>query len=302
MLLKSRQNQSGTTMKKCIITLYSLIDDFCKLYTEWEKANLVPSTKQRHREGQLSLSELMTVILFFYFSAYKDFKNYYMQYFCGERSNLFRLPTYSRVISLWPKIMTPLVILLHSMTGEHTGIYFIDSTKLQICHNKRTRSNRVFAKKATIGKSSYGWFMGFKLHLIINNRGQVMAIKITQGHKSDLSVASDLAKELCGKLFGDKGYISKKLFEDLYNRGLKIITGIRKDMKNHLLDVEEKIMLRKRSLIEGVFNILKNRMELEHTRSRSPLNYLIHILACIVSYSITKLNPKLNLQPILINP
>ena len=279
-----------------------MVDDFCKIYKEWEKQKLIPSAKQRERQGNLSLSELMTIILFFSLSPYKDFKNYYLAHFHGERKNLFNLPTYSRIVRLWPQIMLPLTILLHSLTGDHTGTYFIDATKLQICHNKRTSSNKVFAQKAKMGKSSYGWFMGFKLHLIINNHGQVMAIKITQGNKSDLSVAEKLSKDLLGKLYGDKGYISKKLFNDLYNRGLKIITGIRKDMKNHLLETEEKIMLRKRSLIEGVFNILKNRMCLEHTRHRSPLNFMIHILACVVSYSITKLASKLPLKPILINP
>jgi len=287
-------------MKKCITTLYSLVDDFCKIYQEWEKQKLIPSEKQRERQGNLGLSELMTIVLFFYLSSYKDFKNYYLQYFYGDRKNLFKLPTYSRIIQLWPRIITPLTILLHCLTGEHTGTYFIDSTKLQICHNKRTGSNKVFAHKAKMGKSSYGWFMGFKLHLIINNRGQVMAIKITQGNKSDMSVVEQLSKDLTGKMFGDKGYISKKLFENLYNRGLKIITGIRKDMKNHLFEMEEKIMLKKRSLIEAVFNILKNTMGLEHSRSRSPLNYLIHILACIASYAITKISPKTASQ--LISP
>ena len=156
-------------MKKCIITLYSLIDDFCKIYHEFEKQKFLPSNKIRDRQGKLTLSELMTIILFFYFSSYKDFKNYYLSYFSGERQKLFNLPSYSRIITLWPRLIIPLSILIHYLKGEHTGIYYIDSSKLQICHNKRTNSNKVFQKKANIGKSSYGLFMGFKLHLIINN-------------------------------------------------------------------------------------------------------------------------------------
>jgi hypothetical protein len=115
-----------------------------------------------------------------------------------------------------------------------------------------------------------------------------MAIKITKGNKSDLSCVSALTQGLQGKLFGDKGYISKDLFDKLMHRDLRLFTGIRKDMKNHLLELEDKILLRKRTLIESVFNVLKNRMHLEHTRHRSPLNFLVHILACIISYAITK--------------
>ena len=275
-------------MKKCITTIYYLVDNFCKIYNEWEKEKLLPSTKIRHRTGNLSLAELLTIVLYFYLSPCKDFKNYYLYFLPSKYSGYFKLVTYSRIIQLWSSLALPLVILLQQLKGEETGIYFIDSTKLQVCHNKRTSSNRVFGRIAKIGKSSYGWFMGFKLHLIINNKGEIMAIKITKGNASDLSAVSALTKGLEGKLFGDKGYISRDLFGKLYARDLRLFTGIRKDMKNYLLELEDKMLLRKRALIESVFNVLKNRMNLEHTRHRSPLNFLTHLLACIVSYAIAK--------------
>jgi hypothetical protein len=277
-------------MKKCITTVYYLVDNFCKIFHEWEKEKLLPSNKLRFRQGNLSLSELLTLVLYFYLSPCKDFKNYYLYHLPAKYSNYFKLVSYSRTIQLWPSLILPLTILIHQLKGDQTGMYFIDSTKLQICHNKRTSSNRVFGRIAKVGKSSYGWFMGFKLHLIINNKGEIMAIKITKGNANDLSAAGDLSKGLTGKLFGDKGYISKDLFGKLYARDLRLFTGIRKDMKNHLLELEDKIYLRKRSLIESVFNVLKNRMNLEHTRHRSPINFLVHIIACIVSYAVSKLS------------
>lgn len=276
-------------MKKCITTVYYLIDNFCVLFDEWEKKKLIPSNKKRHREGNLKLSELLTIVLYFYLSPCKDFKNYYLYFLPAKYPNYFKLVSYSRIVQLWPSLILPLAILIHQLKGEQTGIYFIDSTKLQICHNKRTSSNRVFGRKAKMGKSSYGWFMGYKLHLIINDKGEIMAIKITKANRSDLSVASNLAIELKGKLFGDKAYISRDLFAELYTKGLRIFTGIRKNMDNHLLEIEDKMLLRKRSLIESVFNVLKNRMNLEHTRHRSPTNFLIHILACLTSYAVSKL-------------
>lgn len=179
-------------------------------------------------------------------------------------------------------------MLIHILRGEETGTYFIDSTKLQICHNKRTSSNRVFKNIAKMGKASYGWFMGFKLHVIINNKGAIMSIKITKGNMSDIKVTYCLVKGLQGKLYGDKGYISKALFTKLFNNGLRIFTGIRKDMCNYLVTNADKLLMRKRVLIESVFNVLKNSMNLEHTRHRSPINFIVHILACISAYSITK--------------
>ena len=247
------------------------------------------NNKLRKREGNLSLSELITIVLYFYFSPSKDFKNYYLYFLPLKYRGYFKLVSYSRIIQLMPSLIVPISILLQLIKGEESGIYFIDSTKLQICHNKRTSANRVFGKLARVGKSSYGWFMGFKLHLIINHKAEIIAVKITKGNKSDLSCARVLSKGLEGKLFGDKGYISKNLFNDLYSSGLRLFTGLRKDMKNYLLENEDKMLMRKRVLIESVFNVLKNNMNLEHSRHRSPLNFLLHILACLTSYSISKI-------------
>jgi len=173
---------------------------------------------------------------------------------------------------------------MHLFKGEKNGTYFIVSTKLQICHNKRTGSNRVFKGLAKLGKSSYGWFMGFKLHIIINSIGEIMAVKITKGNVDDRLPADQLADGLVGKIFGDKGYIDNKLWNKLWKKGLQMIHGIKKNMKNYLLPLQDKLLLRKRSLVEGVFNIMKNVFNLEHTRHRSPVNFLVNTMSCIVAY------------------
>ena len=139
--------------------------------------------------------------------------------------------------------------------------------------------------------------MGFKLHLIINHKGEIMVIEITKGNKSDIATTPSLAQDLKGNIYGDKGYISKRLFKELFAKGLRLFTGIRKNMYNHLLEIPDKIALRKRSLIESVLNVLKNSMNLEHSRHRSPTNFIVHVLACVASYSINKfLNSKRFLQ------
>lgn len=275
-------------MKKCITTVFYLIDNFCQEYEKWEKSKLLPTNKQRNKSGKLSLSELISIVLFFYLSPCRDFKNYYLYFLPHKYKGYFKLVGYSRIIQLIPRLIMPLSIIMQCLYGEETGIYYIDSTKLQICHGKRTKGNKVFKNIAKIGRSSYGWFMGFKLHIIINHKGEIMAAKITKGNKHDTAVAADLASGLQGNIYGDKGYISKKLFSDLFKSGLRIFTGIRKDMKNHLLSNTDKLIMRKRVLVESVFNVLKNSMNLEHTRHRSPINFIVHILACITSFSILK--------------
>ena len=196
-------------MKKCLITIFCLVDDFCKEYAKWENHKLIPNGKVRQREGKLSLSELLTIVLGFYLSPCRDFKNYYLYYLPCRYKGYFSLVSYSRIIQLWGSLILPLSILLHCLRGEETGIYYIDSSKLQICHYKRTSRNKVFKGISKVGMSSYGWFMGFKIHLIINNKGQFMAIKITKANTSDIKAAYPLTSGLKGKLFGDKGYISK---------------------------------------------------------------------------------------------
>lgn len=277
-------------MRICITGLYYILSNFCKTYEEWERSYLLPSNKERNRTSNLNLAELMTILLYFYRSPCKDFKNYYLYHLPVKYKGYFKYVSYSRIIQLWPRMIMPLTILMHFLSGEETGIYFVDSSKLQICHNKRTSSNKVFGKKASMGKSSYGWFMGFKLHIIINNKGSILAIKITKGNVSDISVIEQLSKNLVGRIYGDKGYISKEIFNNLFKRGLTMITGIRKTMKNHLMYLEDKIYLRKRSLVESVFNNLKNNMNIEHTRHRSPLNFLTHIIACCCAFNLKYAN------------
>jgi hypothetical protein len=283
-------------MREDITFLYYFVDNFCKCYNAWVRRKLIPGLRQRCRDSEMSLSELLTVVLSFYLSPCKDFKNYYLYYLSSKHKGCFsKLLSYSRIVQLLPRLMLPLTVMLHCLRGEETGVYYVDSTKIQICHNKRTSSNRVFKGICAVGKSSYGWFMGYKLHIIINNKGEIMGIKITKGNKSDISVLSALAQGLKGKIYGDKGYISKEVWNELFTKGLQLFTSLKRTMKNYLMNMGDKINLRKRSLIESVFNVLKNRMNLEHTRHRSPTNFLVHIISCIISYTLkpAKIN-KLN--------
>jgi len=283
-----------------ITTLFVKIDDFYQnfqtSYLQYLRDNHLI---QRVRPGQLSMSEIMTIIVLFQSSNYRSFKSFYsyaQEHLCQEFPGLV---TYPRFVNLMPRAFIPLfAYLVTNGLGECTGINFIDSTAIRVCRNKRNSRNRVFKGIAKTGKTSMGWFHGFKLHLIINDRGELLAFAITPGNVSDLKPVEMMVEQqnLWGKMFGDKGYISKSLFHKLFQRGMELVTHLRKNMKNQLMLMKDKILLRKRSLIETVNDQLKNVCQIEHSRHRSPTNFFVNLLAALVTYAEKEKKPSLNLD------
>jgi len=200
----------------------------------------------------------------------------------------------NRFVKLMKLALLPLIGFLNTRRGSVTGLAFVDSTKLVICHNKRAKSNKLFKDLAKFGKSSMGWFYGFKLHLIINEKGEILACKLTLGNVDDRQPVPEMTASLFGKLFGDKGYISQDLFERLLKNGLQLITPIKKNMKNKLMPMIDKVLLRKRSLIETVNDPLKNVCNIEHTRHRRPCNFMVNIVAALIAYTYREKFPTIN--------
>jgi hypothetical protein len=280
-----------------ITALYCCLDDFCKVFADCEAHQLIPSPTKRQRSGKLSRAEMLFIMVLFHLSAYKNFKTFYLYGIGVQHRACFRdLPHYDRFVSLMPRLFPPLMVLLHSLSGEETGIYFGDASKLAVCHNRRIDRHQVFDGLAARGKTSMGWFFGLKLHVVINHKGQIMALKITSGNTADSTVLDEITRHLKGKLYADKGYISHEVFHKLWQRGLHLITGIRRNMRNHLMLLGDKIMLRKRFVIETVFDILKCEMGLEHTRHRSPVNAMVHVLSCLVAYAYRPGKPAISLK------
>jgi hypothetical protein len=281
--------------------LFVAVDDFwLKFQDGYKRRLLADGQQQRSRRGQLCLSEIMTILIAFQTSNFRDFKHFYAYLNLHHRQDFPDLVSYSRFVSLIPRALLPLfAYLINACLGPITGISFIDSTALKVCGNKRISRHRVFRGLAALGKTTMGWFYGFKLHLIINDRGELLAFCLTPGNVDDRQPVQRLTgspRKLWGKLFGDKGYISLALFEQLYQRGLKFITGIRKNMSNKLMELQEKILLRKRSLIETVNDQLKNICQIEHTRHRSPVNFLVHLLAGLIAYAKQPKKPSLDFR------
>ena len=280
-----------------LLELFCDVDDFYQEYASWSAKQQLTKGVKRGPRCRLSESEVMTLLIHFHESGYRNFKRYYCEYVSEQLSDEFpELVSYKRFVELMSKIFVPLCAYLQKSFGTVTGISFVDSTPLAVCHNKRIKRNKVFAGLAARGCTSMGWFFGFKLHLIINDKGELLAVYLTPGNTDDRKPLGMMIQNLFGKLFGDKGYLSQALFEKLLEQGLELITTIRKNMKNSLMRLEDKILLRKRFIIETVNDQLKNVSQIEHSRHRKPLNFAVNLIAGLIAYQKQPKKPSLNLQ------
>lgn len=285
-------------------TLFVDIDDFWKNFQYiYEKHLIEDRIRRRRRDSKLSMSEVMTILIAFQTSGYRTFKAFYSYLLKYRRCDFPGLLSYDRFISLIPRTVIPLFAYLQFKGLDRpTGISFIDTTSLKVCHNKRISRHRVFEGIAQIGRNTMGWFYGFKLHLLINECGGLLSYRLTPANVDDRKPVERMTKGIFGKLFGDKGYISFTLFEKLLKRGLKFITHIRSNMKSRLLELEDKILLRKRSLIETVNDTLKNVCMIEHSRHRSPINFLVHLLSGLIAYTRLPKKPSLKIKNVGYKP
>jgi transposase len=287
-----------------MVTMFCDIDDFCQHLLAAQYPQLATgSSQKKDRLPCLTLSEVMTIVVFFHVSHYRTFKHFYLDHLLGQRRGEFpTLPSYTRFVELIPLTLLPLCAYLQTRKGSVTGFQFIDSLPIRVCHNRRIHSHKVFAGLARRGKGSMGWFYGFKLHLVINEQGELLAVTLTPGQVDDRRPVAKLVRQLWGKLFGDRGYISQELFEQLWAHGLQLITKLKRNMKSRLLPVIDKLLLRKRALIECVNDQLKNISQIEHTRHRSAANGIVNILAAVVAYTFQPKKPALDLSTTTENP
>jgi len=290
-------------MQELLTEIFCSADDFCIKFEEYCKTVLTAqdyndvSDFKMCSSKNLALSEVMTIVIYFHLSSYRNFKHYYIKHVSTVLKPLFpRLVSYNRFVELMQEALIPLLLYIKlCRLGKCSGISFMDSTTLDVCHNKRIYSHKVFKGIAQRGKSSTGWFYGFKLHLVINDCGEILSFFVTPGNVDDRDweVIGKISSNLFGKLFADRGYISQKLFENLYGRGIQLITRLKKNMKNKLMHLQDKILLRKRALIETINDFLKNICQIEHSRHRSLINFMVNIASGIIAYSFLPKKPSI---------
>jgi len=279
-----------------ILTLFFDIDEFCRIFEPiWKKHLLATETKKRCRQRNLSLSEVMTILVLFHVSGYRNLKQFYLEFVSRHLSKEFpHLVSYTRFVEFERDALIPLAAYLETKRGECTGISFVDSTKLAVCENLRIPQHKQFADTAKRGFTSTGWFFGFKLHIAVSERGELLNWFITPGNTDDRRPVPKLARKLWGKLFGDKGYVSNALKLLLAENGVEFVAKPKRNMKQQELNFTDKILLRKRAIIETVFDQLKNISQIEHSRHRSFWNFLVNIIAGLAAYSWREKKPCLN--------
>ena len=285
-----------------VTELFCMADDFCKFFDAMMKNYTLKSDNKRayHRDSTISKSEIMFIMILFHDSGYRCLKHFYVEKVCKHLRHLFpKVVSYNRFVELEKQVAVPLALFIKKvLLGKCTGISFVDSTPLRVCRNQRIHIHKVFKGIAQRGKCSMGWFFGFKLHLICNEKGEVLNFIITPGDVDDRKQLEYKAfvEFIYGKLVGDKGYIGKNLFQRLFVDGIQLITKLKSNMKGALMSVSDKLLLRKRAIIETVNDELKNIAQVEHSRHRSFENFIVNMLGAIAAYCVFPKKPCIHVQ------
>ena len=284
------------------LTIFCEIDDFCRQFEpQFNRQLLADGQRKRIKPSRMSRAEVMTILVLFHRSGFRDLKRFYTKVVCQYWGKDFRsLLSYNRFVELQRDSLLLLGALMQTRLGSCSGVSFVDSSKIVVCNNLRIRQNKVFREIAKRGKTSTGWFYGFKIHLVVSDCGEILAWQITLGNVDDRKPVPALSKRLWGKLFGDKGYISQELSELLRADKVQLITKVKKNMKNKFVSFFDKLLLRKRAIIETINDQLKNISQIEHTRHRSVWNFYTNVVAGLIAYTYQEKKPNLQLRKDLV--
>lgn len=291
-----------------IIEIFCNLDDFMKEFENVLTKHSISDAsqiKKRQRKSKMSKSEVMTIMVIFHLKSYRNLKHFYLYYVCKHMDGFFPdTVSYNRFVELEKTVVQPLAVYLKFFgLGKCSGISFIDSTALKVCHYKREKQHKVFKGIAEKSYGTLGWFYGFKLHLVCNDKGQIVDFLITKANTDDRYPLKNkkFHDKIFGKIYGDKGYLGKDLFDKLFVDGIHLVTKVRKNMKKKSLEFMDKVYLRKRAIIESVNDVLKNICQIEHTRHRSFDNFIGNLVAGLTAYSFLDAKPSIKIQRFLPN-
>lgn len=300
--IKSLQTIIAMITEDKVTEIFCIADDFCKVFdAQMENYTIKSNLKRKyHRESTMSKAEIMVIIILFHSSGFRCLKHLLHEYVCVHLRHLFpKVVSYNRFVELQKTVAIPLAIFIKKvLLGKCTGISFVDSTPLRVCRNQRILIHKTFKGIAQRGKCSMGWFFGFKLHLICNEKGELLNFMITPGDIDDRKPLEYKAfvDFIYGKLVGDKGYISKNLFDKLFVDGIQLITKLKSNMKGSIMKISDRLLLRKRAIIETVNDELKNIAQVEHSRHRSFDNFIVNTLGALAAYCFFPKKPTIAVQ------
>lgn len=282
-------------LQHILIAIYCFVDDFLKQLLENIRFAI-----ERPRQGRppqktfnLSVAELVTLALFKSFTGHSNWKDFYQHIMSYHGNDFPNLPNYQNFLAAMNKLSSAAYLMLSAFMQlfrahtKDTDFKFPDSTKLKVCENKRIfghKTNKAYAKR---GKSSMGWFYGFKLHIVVNELMQILGVALTPGNTDDRKGLDMIWDELFGVLIADAGYIGKKWEEKARNTGKVLFTAVKANMKKLMTEAEH-AMLKLRQRVETVFSVLKLRMYIESTLPRSPRGMFAHYVWCLTAYQFKK--------------
>ena len=284
-----------------IVEIYYMLDEFSKLFDAALQAHglKLGRWRARRRTSLMSDAEVMTILVLFHTSDCRTLKAFYLGWVCTHgRADFPRVLSYSRFVERQQQVLPKLLLFLRVCAlGRCTGISIVDSTPLAACHPKRARQHRTMRGLAAHGRGTMGWVYGFKLHLVINAAGEIIQAMLTPANTNDRAPLAHEAftQKLFGRLVGDKGYISQALSERLLAKGIRLVTRIKRNMKNRVMEVQDKLLLRQRAVVETVIGMLKRVCHIEHTRHRSFPGFVANLCSGLIAYSFRPNKPKIHL-------
>jgi len=277
-----------------LIGLYDVVWDFHQELIKQLPPSL-PKPDQAHpptKKTKLPLVMLVSLILFKFFTGHYSWKEYY-RYLKSHHDgiNIGSLPTYKNFIANVHRLVGYALVFLEAVRKyckQGVNLQFADSTKLAVCHIKREFTHKVVKGLATKSKSTMGWYYGFKLHLVCDKDGQILAWRITTATVDDRNGLSLIWDELTGMIVADAGYLGSNWQQAAADLGLCLLTGVKKIMKK-LMSKWEYFLLRARNRVETTFSVLKHRMGLETNLPRSPMGFFAHYVWCLLAYQLRRM-------------
>lgn len=277
----------------CII--YYFVDEFIKgivhnlQFALSKPHNNMPPRKKHN----LSISELVTLGIFRYFTNITNWKAYHKHLYSFFRVDFPNLPDYSNFLTAMNKLSWLALLLLQHFCSFFKKIThqelpkFVDSSKLEVCHIKREFTHKVCKDIARKSKSTMGWFYGFKLHIICNKLMQILSFRISPANLDDRKGLDRIWNDIFGMIIADAGYIGADWQKKACYLGKLLLTGVKANMKKLLTFVQFEL-LKMRQCVETVFSVLKLRMGMQTTLPRSPLGYFAHYIWCLTAYQLDK--------------
>lgn len=276
-----------------LISIYCFVEDFHVVILRTIRFSVIrpsqghPPTKTRN----LSLAELVTLVLFKQFTGHKTWKAFYRYIKTYHSQDFPQLPEYQNFVgamnalSPYAMIMTTAFCSFFRKQTKTQELKIADSTKLAVCNIKREFSHKVCKGLARKSKSTMGWFYGFKLHIVCNQLMQILECTILTATVDDRAALELIWAHIFGLIVADAGYLGKNRADKARAHGKILFTAVKANMKKLMTDWQHDL-LKARQIIETVFSVLKLRLGIETSLPRSPLGYFAHYAWCLAAYQL----------------